>query len=1175
MIWSLVLLAQTPKPVLQNAFKSDITDLHISEDKKHFITVEGNLQSIGGLDIKLWDYESRIIISQLYFDSQNGVGSGKIKLLNDGIMMLAGNWEIDKTDLLNNISEPIFKVEFPEYIHDFIVKNDTLWVATKVYDSKNKSIDDITNQSILYNYDVRNKKIIAKRSFDFEIPSLSYNSKKETLLVGSNKGDILFLDTMLNDTRPKLSVFKNKAIRFMHLSENGELFVNAGLVNERKSYDTKWGEGHLEVFNLDTNKSIKSIDLIKQKVPGSSDNNKFDIGYLPSNMVKDIIVKNDTELFISYGFSRIGQLDLETLELSEIGPKDFEFDIGKVKLNLDTEELLVSYGKVSMFTGGPELLVYNFDFKNIVFDFDNSGRTIEARTIIPIQDNYYFTDVTEKGYKGMDDSVVLQSLINQNKYNLNFKGSNVTISRNSGFWIVISSNNKRVFIGKPTSNLLNATDIEFTFSNNDENILTLNKQSKFNKVSYFNFENLDVKYYLKEILEFLEASKKFVVRVRKKDNTYLAILNADGSIFKLFDDEFGRSNFILSKDGKHIAITQQDSKNMQIEVFNATSWESLFSYTLKRLLDPDASFDKSGKYFYFQTESIDSDGDQTYTLNEVDLASATKELRPIHKGEYYANNYVDREKNLLYLNNSSYMCKINFKDNKTIYEKPSSFSHHPTFYDESLEKIIVYDNEFITLFDENSDSFSEFYFFPDDQIMKITDQNYYMVSPNFPLKRFGFTIGKKGYSFSQFDMLYNRPDKVLEFLKFPPNETVALYKTAYIKRLAQHNLNIEDFSLNINNLPKTEIIAGNITFTTLKKEHTINIKFEDEKLLLKSYNIWVNGVSYCGKNGQKIEGSKSSFQTEIVIPLSIGNNKIEVSCTNENGLESLRKSMNIHYDAKEVKGDLIFVGIGVSKYKDSNYDLSYAAKDARDMKTYMDHLKDKFNKIEAITLIDEEVTVENVLNLKTQLQKTNVEDKVIVFFAGHGVLDKDFNYYIATHNMDFQNPANGGLSYEKLDGLLDGIPARQKLLLIDACHSGEIDKESVAITEVEIEDSSLKIGYRGAQATAIGVNSETVQNAFQLMQNTFSDLRLGTGTTVISSSSGLEYAYEGKTWNNGVFTYALLEGLKSGKIDLNGDKSIKISEIKNYVSDEVYKLTNGNQKPNSRSLNVELDWSLY
>lgn len=95
------------------------------------------------------------------------------------------------------------------------------------------------------------------------------------------------------------------------------------------------------------------------------------------------------------------------------------------------------------------------------------------------------------------------------------------------------------------------------------------------------------------------------------------------------------------------------------------------------------------------------------------------------------------------------------------------------------------------------------------------------------------------------------------------------------------------------------------------------------------------------------------------------------------------------------------------------------------------------------------------------------------------------------------------------------------------------------------------------------------------MKFLFTDLRKGTGATVVSSSGGVELSIETNRLRNGLFTYVLINGLMSGDADLNEDGQILISEIQQYTQINVRTLSKGLQTPTSRIQNTELDYRLW
>lgn len=83
------------------------------------------------------------------------------------------------------------------------------------------------------------------------------------------------------------------------------------------------------------------------------------------------------------------------------------------------------------------------------------------------------------------------------------------------------------------------------------------------------------------------------------------------------------------------------------------------------------------------------------------------------------------------------------------------------------------------------------------------------------------------------------------------------------------------------------------------------------------------------------------------------------------------------------------------------------------------------------------------------------------------------------------------------------------------------------------------------------------------------------GMVVISAAAGDSWAMEADEWKNGVFTYSILNGMKTMDADLNNDGEITVSELRDYVSESVQDLTNGLQKPTMRQENVEFDFRLW
>ena len=428
-----------------------------------------------------------------------------------------------------------------------------------------------------------------------------------------------------------------------------------------------------------------------------------------------------------------------------------------------------------------------------------------------------------------------------------------------------------------------------------------------------------------------------------------------------------------------------------------------------------------------------------------------------------------------------------------------------------------------------------------------------------------FSLGLRSFSFDQFDVRLNRPDAVLQRIGLAPREVIDAYAHARQKRLAR--LGFADLAPGADfHLPELSLLSKPPPLAIPRRMLELEVRASDSAEPLDRLSVLQNGVPV---RSVKLSGQKA--QLKLSLALAAGDNVLELSAFNKSGTESLRETVRVRLEGELPKPVLHVLAIGAAKFQQAQFDLTYAAKDARDVAAALRKHGGRFSRVQATVLADEEVTRERVLAFRKELEASSVDDEVVIFYAGHGLLDEKLDYWLATADTSFEAPAARALAYEQLEGLLEGIPALKKLLLVDACHAGELDRDETKVASAEAGSGSgsgpglvKSRGFQSVRKTPVlGLRS-----SFELMQALFADVRRGSGASVISAASGTELAYEAADWHNGVFTYALLAALPAGE-------GPRVSALRETVSARVLELTHGQQTPTSRRENLDLDFPLY
>jgi hypothetical protein len=178
----------------------------------------------------------------------------------------------------------------------------------------------------------------------------------------------------------------------------------------------------------------------------------------------------------------------------------------------------------------------------------------------------------------------------------------------------------------------------------------------------------------------------------------------------------------------------------------------------------------------------------------------------------------------------------------------------------------------------------------------------------------------------------------------------------------------------------------------------------------------------------------------------------------------------------------------------------------------------------AVTSVINEKAQQIRLSLEDFLADRRPDDVLLVYLSCHGLMDARRRLYFAARDTLKNRLASSGVESHWLFDQLEDCRARRQIVILDCCFSGAFAQGSKG-------DDDIGIGER-----LVGE---------------------GRGRVVLTASRGSEYSFEGEPLQGeedprgSVFTSALINGIRTGRADTDGDGDISVDDAYAYAFEQV------------------------
>jgi WD40 repeat protein len=301
-----------------------------------------------------------------------------------------------------------------------------------------------------------------------------------------------------------------------------------------------------------------------------------------------------------------------------------------------------------------------------------------------------------------------------------------------------------------------------------------------------------------------------------------------------------------------------------------------------------------------------------------------------------------------------------------------------------------------------------------------------------------------------------------------------------------------------------------------------NVKQYLPSALSKSGNLYTLEVN--------MDDLKQKFVSGITNKISVKANCLDNTMTSRGG-----DGEGPVIEKSNATPNMYIVAVGINQYKEPRLKLNYASHDAESLASALnasakkllesDNTKHVFT--DMYTSMDSlnknwpaKQTIKNRLE---EIAKTATADDIMVFFfAGHGVLQGGSRnlYLLAADAADFVIEGvedQVAISTDELIGLMAKINAGKKIMILDACNSGQFADDLQGNTKREVPADNVRA---------------------------LEKLKDNTGSFILCASASGKPAFETSQFGQGLLTYSLLSGIKLG----NGLRDNKFIDVTNWFA---------------------------